>query len=120
MKMKKIIFGLLVLFAFQAKAQKAFDNIIFKGSWGNFNITVKYAAGYTEASEVITKHKKTKAVKLYRFHRITDENVFFANPSNKTSFSVKNFDAAGELPKTIRLTIYYNGKEEEIVVKQGG
>lgn len=46
--MKKLLVFTFIalLFTTKTNAQKAYDLVVYKGVWSNFNITLNYAYGY--------------------------------------------------------------------------
>ncbi len=92
--MKKVVFTLflMVFVGSVLFAQKAYDLVVYKGKWGNFNITLNYGLGYQDATKLVAVNSKTGARKVYSInYEGSRENVKLClnNPTNKTNFCIK-------------------------------
>jgi len=114
--MKKLLLMIAVLFTLKSNAQKAYEQIVYKGTWGNFNITLNYADGYNQATEIVSIHKKTGARKVYTMDKEDDNLIYLTNGKNKTTFSIKLLDEGNLMPQKMTATIYFNGTQEDFTV----
>lgn len=116
--MKKLLLITSVLFALHVNAQKAYDLYIYKGSWGNFFVTLNYAHGYHKATEIITVHKKSGARQVYTVDvdNTTDEFVYLYSEKNETVFKLPNLEYEDNTPKALIITIMFNDTEEDFKV----
>ena len=116
---KLILFSFItLLFTTKTNAQKAYDLVIYKGVWGNFNITLNYGYGYESATEIISIHKKNGGRKKYSFdyEKGKEGFIYFTNPSNKTIFGLRSIEDNDTPPKRITVTIFFNGTQEDFTV----
>jgi hypothetical protein len=114
--MKKILLCIAIMFAIKSNAQKAYDLVVYKGAWGNFNITLNYANGYEEATEIIAIHKKTGIRKIYSMNNKKGTYIYLSNSKNKTTFGLQLIDEENDVPQKITVTIFFNGTKEDFSV----
>jgi hypothetical protein len=79
---------------------------------------LNYANGYEDATELSSIHKKSGTKKKYTVDsgKRKGKVIYFTNPSNKTSFGLNSLEESDTLPKSITVTIFYPGKQENFVV----
>ncbi len=114
--MRKVII-VLVLACFvglNANAQKAYALVVYKGKWGNFNITLSYGSGYQEITKLVAVNSKTGARKVYNFNKEGSRDglkVCLNNPTNKTNYCIKEIELANE-KNTITVAISWDDHVE--------
>lgn len=120
MKKLFLLFLITYLFVNQASAQKAYDYVVYKGTWSNFNVTLNYGLGYEEATELLCAQKKGGSRKKYLFNheKRTDTMLYFTGKGNQLMFSFPSMESTHPLPESISITVFSNEKQENFVVYQ--
>ena len=112
--MKTLILIACIAFSSAACAQKAYDQLTYKGNWGNFNVVFLYADGYQEASKFISIHKKSGQKMVYTYSKSDHNALYFTNPHNQTSFLIESMSFSENESAPDRITGYIQfGKTTE-------
>lgn len=126
LKLMLLLLGLIIATTFAAKAQKAYDEVVYGGKSKLFSLKLTLADGYIEASELQATNLKSNKKTRYVLNLDDSDEVlkmsFSRQPTNgttpKSDYFVWDWAAVGDIPNTMTLIYYLNGKVERIVLRR--